>query len=63
MSANGNGYRDNGIVDDQGYQNEYGSNEHFGVDPEKNISKSSGTDDPFGDESKSEVKYRTMAWW
>lgn len=22
-----------------------------------------GKEDPFGDESKSEVKYRTMEWW
>ena len=22
-----------------------------------------GKDDPFGDESSSEVKYRTMQWW
>jgi hypothetical protein len=26
-------------------------------------SKSSGREDPFGDESDAEVKYRTMAWW
>ncbi len=24
---------------------------------------SKGKDDPFGDETNSEVKYRTMAWW
>lgn len=24
---------------------------------------SKGKEDPFGDESNSEVKYRTMAWW
>ena len=35
-------------------------------DLEDGLSKSKGSmgkDDPFGDETNSEVKYRTMAWW
>ena len=39
-----------------------------GHDPEKNEvelrnTRSTGKDDPFGDESNSEVKYKVMAWW
>ncbi|MCJ1279136.1 hypothetical protein MMC21_006960 [Puttea exsequens] len=42
----------------------YSSDERLG-ETEKGLedSKSKDSDDPFGDESKSEVKYRTMAWW
>ncbi|KAL6714821.1 hypothetical protein ACLMJK_007081 [Lecanora helva] len=61
------GYGDNGIVDDQGYKPEYGSDEKYGSDDaEKGPSRAigyKGKDDPFGDETNSEVKYRTMAWW
>lgn len=58
------GYSDEGVVSDTTYQPEY--NEKYGPDTEKGPSVSvgyKGKDDPFGDETNSEVKYRTMAWW
>ena len=43
--------------------------EHSPHDPEKQDEKQQamankyGKEDPFGDESNSEVKYKTMKWW
>ena len=47
----------------------YDSNEKVRKDVEgaqgepRNIAGNKEKEDPFGDESNSEVKYRTMAWW
>lgn len=47
----------------------YDSNEKVSDDVEvgqeepRNIPGHQEKEDPFGDESNSEVKYRTMAWW
>ena len=45
---------------------EYDSNEHVDyslADEEKPPLDVAPTNDPFGDESNGEVKYRTMGWW
>ena len=60
------GYGDDGVLNGQGHQPEYTSEETYGSDSEKGPSRAigfKGKDDPFGDETHSEVKYRTMAWW
>lgn len=68
MAANGyrTGYGNDGVLNGQEYQPEYGNEENNGGDTEKGPSRAigyKGKDDPFGDETHSEVKYRTMAWW
>ncbi len=67
MAANGyrTGYEDNGVINGKGRQPESGS-ERDGHDTERGQSRAigyKGKDEPFGDETNSEVKYRTMAWW
>ena len=69
MAGNGyrTGYSDQGVLNGQAYQPEYGNDEgKYSSDAEKGPSRAvgyKGKVDPFGDETKSEVKYRTMAWW
>ena len=58
------GYADDGVLNGNGSSQDY--DEKAGSDLEVAPSKSKGSmakDDPFGDETNSEVKYRTMAWW
>ena len=58
------GYGDGGLVVGHGSSQDY--NEKSGSDLEVGPSKSKGSlrnEDPFGDETDSEVKYRTLAWW
>lgn len=43
-------------------KNEKSSDEE-GTKPSRHSDDLQGKDDPFGDESNSEVKYRTMEWW
>ncbi len=38
------------------------SNNDLEVGPAES-KRSAGKEDPFGDETNAEVKYRTMAWW
>ena len=56
-NANANG---NGNYSGQTYDEKPGSD--LEVNP-SNSEGSTGKDDPFGDETNSEVKYRTMTWW
>lgn len=60
--ANNAGYRTDWARDNENYDNEKLSSE---VEDTQNGATRGydGKDDPFGDESNSEVKYRTMAWW
>ncbi|KAL9127413.1 MAG: hypothetical protein Q9217_003709 [Psora testacea] len=58
------GYEDEGTATDHAYQ--YSYEERHPNDTEKGPSNTvgyKGKDDPFGDETNSEVKYRTMHWW
>lgn len=65
------GYRhgdisDDGVLEEKEYQPQHNSEERYSGDAEKGPTKNvgyKGKDDPFGDETNSEVKYRTMAWW
>lgn len=57
VNGNGNG---NGNYSGQTYDEKPGSD--LEVNP-SNSEGSTGKDDPFGDETNSEVKYRTMTWW
>ena len=60
------GYGDDGLVDGNGNPPSQEYDEMVGSDLEVGPSKGKGSvgkDDPFGDETNSEVKYRTMAWW
>ena len=61
------GYADNGVVNWKGYQLEYGLKERGSDEAEKGEPvtdvSSKVSQDPFGDETRSEVKYRTMHWW
>ena len=60
------GYGADGLVDGKGNPSSQEYDEKVGSDLEVGPSKSKGSmgkDDPFGDETNSEVKYRTMAWW
>ena len=62
----GAGYSEDGVLNGQAYKPDYGNDEKYGSDAEKGPSSSVGLkekDDPFGDETNSEVKYKTMAWW
>ena len=68
MAASGyrTGYSGDGVLSDQEYQRGYGGDEKHSSDAEKGPSRAigyKGKDDPFGDETNAEVKYRTMAWW
>ena len=45
-----------------GYQPDYGSDEVEKGAAVTNV-QSKASQDPFGDETNSEVKYRTMHWW
>ena len=59
-------YGDNGVVNGNGYNSSQDFDERASGDLEVNSPKpqaSKKKDDPFGDETKAEVKYRTMAWW
>ena len=65
-----NGYRhgdsQNGVADGKETIPEYASDEKLenGADKGRSTSISyKGKEDQFGDETNSEVKYRTMAWW
>lgn len=68
MVSNGyrTGYNEDGVTHNTDYKPEYGSEEKYSGDSEKGptvVAKYQGKEDPFGDETNSEVKYRTMAWW
>lgn len=55
-----------GIVNSNGNYSSQVYDAKAGSDLEDGPSKSKGSmgkNDPFGDETNSEVKYRTMAWW
>ena len=57
---------DDGVLNNGDYQPAYSSNEGYNGDAEKGPKVAveyNGKEDPFGDETNSEVKYRTMAWW
>ena len=61
-----NGYGDDGLVNGNGNSPGQTYDEKPGNDLEVNPSNSEGStgrEDPFGDETNSEVKYRTMTWW
>ena len=60
--ANNAGYRTDWARDNEKYGNEKLSSD---VEDGQNGATRGygGKDDPFGDESNSEVKYRVMAWW
>ncbi len=51
-----NSHGDHSSQDDEKFNND------LEVGPAKS-KRSVGKEDPFGDETNSEVKYRTMAWW
>lgn len=57
-----NGYRAGWTNDDDTYRTEKSSSDAEYGQPRSSVGYK-GKEDPFGDESKSEVKYRTMAWW
>ena len=66
MREQGNGYGDDGFVNGNGDYSGQTYDEKPGSDLEVNPSNSQGSmgrNDPFGDETNSEVKYRTMTWW
>ena len=57
-----------GKTDVDGMNYETTSSRDRASDEEKGIGtvqtrETNASDDPFGDESNSEVKYRTMSWW
>lgn len=58
------GYGGDGLVNGNSSSQDYDekARSDFEVVPSKSKG-SMGKDDPFGDETNSEVKYRTMAWW
>ena len=64
-----NGYRKryaNGVLGNDEYQEEHLNGEKYDGDTEKGPTITlgyEGKDEPFGDETNNEVKYRTMAWW
>lgn len=61
--------RSSGNTEEREDNDTYDGKEKVGNDVEggqreaRNSSGDSEKEDPFGDESNSEVKYRTMAWW
>lgn len=60
--------RKNGYNEGGGYNSSYEKNGNTSDDGEAGMTAQSSAsskekNDPFGDESSSEVKYRTMAWW
>lgn len=60
------GYAEDGLVHGNGNHSDQTYDEKPGSDLEVNPSNSvdsTAKDDPFGDETDSEVKYRTMSWW
>ena len=60
------GYGHNGVFNGNGLYLSQDYDERAVGDLEVNLSKpqaSTRKDDPFGDETNSDVKYRTMAWW
>lgn len=60
------GYGADGLVEGNGNPPSQECDEKVGSDLEVGPSKGKGSvgkEDPFGDETNSEVKYRTMAWW
>ena len=60
------GDADDGLVNGNGNYSGQIDEEKPGSDLEVNPSTSEGStgkDDPFGDETNAEVKYRTMTWW
>lgn len=68
MASNGYraGYNEDGVMHNTDYKPDSGSDERYGGDSEKGPAVGvgyKGKEDPFGDETNSEVKYRTMAWW
>ena len=56
-----------GIIDCSNYQAVNASNKQNDIaDREKDAPQDlshEDTENPFGDESRAEVKYRTLAWW
>lgn len=59
-------YGKDGVVDANGNDSNQDHNGKGGSDLEVGPSKtksSMGKDDPFGDETNSGIKYRSMAWW
>ena len=66
MREQENGHGDDGFVNGNGDYSGQTYDEKPGSDLEVNRSNSQvsmGRNDPFGDETNSEVKYRTMTWW
>ena len=66
MGQREHGYGDDGLVNGNGNSSDHKGDETPGSDLEVNPSDSEGStgkDDPFGDETNSEVKYKTMTWW
>ena len=60
------GHGDDGFVNGNAVYSGQTYDEKPGSDLEVNPSNSQGSmgrNDPFGDETNSEVKYRTMTWW
>ena len=60
------GYGDEDLVKGDVKYSSQVYDEKPGSDPEVNPSSgegSAGKDDPFGDETNSDIKYRTMTWW
>ena len=68
MATAANGHRSNGTVNDKGYQPEDELKNRSSDEAEKGeavnaVSSKGSQNNPFGDETHSEVKYRTMHWW
>ena len=68
MAANErDGYRERRPNEGRDPNGEYDGNEKVSDEEEAARPRNSigykGKEDPFGDESNSEVKYRTMEWW
>ena len=59
--ANSNGYKAGWNENEESYHEKSSSDAEYGQTRGSVGYKGKG--DPFGDESNSEVKYRTMAWW
>lgn len=59
--ASNNGYRVGLAQEEEKYDEEKTSSDL--EEAQRRGSVAEGRNDPFGDETKSEVKYRTMAWW
>lgn len=60
-----NGYRtggEEGNHENNGDAEKMSDDMEFGRQSRRSVGYR-GKDEPFGDETKSEVKYRTMAWW